>query len=185
MKLKMFLITLLGGFFGVHRFIRGQKGLGILYLLTFGIFGIGWVVDCVIAFKNMNKSTYIKFKVRSWGIYLDNISMWQNANARDQWVGATYSSKNLYQYSWMSNVDDLVLKPEPQNEYSKDAIAVYLGSHKIGYVPNPVNKQYYKKLIKAKEIKADIYSGDSKYIDRHGDLIVDKRDPIVDITVLI
>ena len=33
------------GFLGLHRFYLRQPGIGILYLLTFGIIGIGYLVD--------------------------------------------------------------------------------------------------------------------------------------------
>ena len=33
------------GFFGVHRFYMHKWGTGILWLCTFGLFGIGWVYD--------------------------------------------------------------------------------------------------------------------------------------------
>ena len=43
------IITLLGffGFAGLHRFILGQIGLGILYILTVGLCFIGTIVDLV------------------------------------------------------------------------------------------------------------------------------------------
>ena len=43
------ILTLLGffGFAGLHRFILGQIGLGILYILTFGLCFIGTIVDLV------------------------------------------------------------------------------------------------------------------------------------------
>lgn len=43
-----FFICLFFGCFGVHRFRKKQIGLGILYLLTFGLFGVGWLFDSII-----------------------------------------------------------------------------------------------------------------------------------------
>ena len=37
----------LGGL-SAHRFYLGQTGMGILYLLTFQLFGIGWIIDLFI-----------------------------------------------------------------------------------------------------------------------------------------
>lgn len=44
------LLSFLGSF-GVHRFYLGKWGTGILYLCTFGLFGIGWLYD----FFNLNE----------------------------------------------------------------------------------------------------------------------------------
>ena len=42
------LLCLFLGYLGVHKFYEGRVGLGILYLLTFGLAGIGWLIDCII-----------------------------------------------------------------------------------------------------------------------------------------
>lgn len=36
------------GVFGAHKFYEGKIGMGILYLLTFGLFGIGVFIDFIV-----------------------------------------------------------------------------------------------------------------------------------------
>lgn len=45
------LLTIFLGWMGAHRFYRKQYGIGLLYLLTIGLFCIGWIVDICIAIK--------------------------------------------------------------------------------------------------------------------------------------
>ena len=40
-------LCLLGGGIGAHRYYVGKVGTGILYTLTIGLFGIGYLVDLV------------------------------------------------------------------------------------------------------------------------------------------
>lgn len=46
-KWVAFLLCLFLGVFGAHKFYEGKIGMGILYLFTVGLFGIGWVVDLI------------------------------------------------------------------------------------------------------------------------------------------
>lgn len=46
-KWVAFVLCILLGGFGVHRFYVGKAGTGILWLFTCGMFGIGWIVDCI------------------------------------------------------------------------------------------------------------------------------------------
>lgn len=40
-------LCILLGYIGVHRFYVGKIGTGILYFLTVGLFGIGWIWDII------------------------------------------------------------------------------------------------------------------------------------------
>lgn len=42
-----FLLCLFFGVFGAHKFYEGKFGMGLIYLFTVGIFGIGWIIDLV------------------------------------------------------------------------------------------------------------------------------------------
>lgn len=46
-KWVAFILCVLLGCFGAHKFYEGRAGMGILYLFTFGLFGIGWFIDCI------------------------------------------------------------------------------------------------------------------------------------------
>ena len=48
------------GFWGVHKFYEGKNGEGILYLFTFGLFGIGWLADIFILLLKPNPYMVIK-----------------------------------------------------------------------------------------------------------------------------
>lgn len=46
-KWVAFLLCLFLGYFGAHKFYEGKVGMGILYLFTLGLFGIGWIIDII------------------------------------------------------------------------------------------------------------------------------------------
>lgn len=45
---KDFYFCLFLGFLGVHKFRKGKKDFGFLYLFTLGILGLGWIIDTII-----------------------------------------------------------------------------------------------------------------------------------------
>lgn len=61
--LPAFLLCFFLGFLGVHRFYVGKAGTGVLQRLTFGGFGIWWLIDFIVILvgsftdKDKNKLT--------------------------------------------------------------------------------------------------------------------------------
>lgn len=52
------LVTVFLGPLGIHKFLNKEVGWGILYLFTYGLFGIGWLVDIVkVVSKMINGET--------------------------------------------------------------------------------------------------------------------------------
>ena len=46
-KWVAFFLCLFLGFIGAHKFYEGKIGMGILYIFTCGLFGIGWLIDLI------------------------------------------------------------------------------------------------------------------------------------------
>jgi len=61
------------GFTGIYRFIKKQYLIGIIYLLTFGLFGIGWLYDTIIV---------IKWSLKVWPKY-EKINKTKKFNTED------------------------------------------------------------------------------------------------------
>ena len=51
--MKGLLLAILLGPFGGYRFYKKQYVLGVVYLLTFGLFCIGWFVDIFVAIREL------------------------------------------------------------------------------------------------------------------------------------
>ena len=53
-KWVAFFLCLFIGYLGAHKFYEGKTGTGVLYLLTCGILGIGWMIDIVVLLLKPN-----------------------------------------------------------------------------------------------------------------------------------
>lgn len=49
------------GYFGVHKFYEGDNKMGIIYLCTIGLFGIGWIIDLIMILTKPNPY-YVEIK---------------------------------------------------------------------------------------------------------------------------
>ena len=54
-KLVAYLLWWFLGFIGVHKFYVGKTGMGILYIFTGGLFGIGWLIDAFTLGKQVDE----------------------------------------------------------------------------------------------------------------------------------
>ena len=61
-KTAALLVTIFLGGLGVHRFMAGKIGTGIIWLLTGGCFGIGYIIDIV----NVATGTFTKKDGTPW-----------------------------------------------------------------------------------------------------------------------
>ena len=55
-KLTYFFLTLFLGSFGVHKFYKGKILMGLIYLFTHGLFGVGYIIDIINAVINLAKN---------------------------------------------------------------------------------------------------------------------------------
>lgn len=46
-RIVALLLCVFGGFLGLHQFYVGKLFMGLIYLITGGIFGIGWIIDII------------------------------------------------------------------------------------------------------------------------------------------
>lgn len=53
-KLVAFLLCLFLGYLGIHKFYEGKILMGVIYLFTLGVFGIGWVIDLIVILLKPN-----------------------------------------------------------------------------------------------------------------------------------
>ena len=54
-KIEEVIFVVFFGMFGAHKFMKGEIGMGLLYLFTGGLFGIGWIYDIIKTIEGIDK----------------------------------------------------------------------------------------------------------------------------------
>lgn len=143
-------IVVLFGWAGVHKFIAGKKVQGLIYLFTFGVGGIGWLLDivlAVVAYANSTnssgngKGTVIsasgvreeEIEVAGVTYYLDSVMSLANESYKWHKPPAENAGRRVYRYYFTNEPVELV--PEPSNAHDPNAVMVMIAGRKVGYVP--------------------------------------------------
>lgn len=172
-----FILVLLLGWSGIHKFIEKKTALGIIYFFTFGLFGIGWLIDIIIAgskLKNKSvKSTMptssgntLRIDVVGENYRKNEIASVMSGNRMynipdDEFIKKVDSHKNIYRFKFRETEAQLV--PEPTNPHDANAIKVLVDGVHVGYIPANRCIEIKKRLSGIKSITAKLYGGDYKY----------------------
>lgn len=152
------ILCLLFGYMGVHKFYKGKTGMGILYLCTFGLFGVGWIYDIVVLClaigkrsDSLNKDSQNTasnsntltgnpvhtYKVAGITHYTENVIQLATANpqytmTKKQIIAADLTGYTIWKYQFAPQKAELI--PEPDNPYDPNAIKVIVDGLHIGYI---------------------------------------------------
>ena len=150
---EKFIIVILLGWLGVHKFMEKNIKLGCVYLLTFGLFGIGWffdVIKALFALLNENKESQKQHTTNYEPIKKEILDIKppvkpeseKNYDLFEKLVDDYYL---VYEYEKEIAMPEMnaitgnggkkiTFKQEPDNEYDNCAVALYLNETKIGYL---------------------------------------------------
>lgn len=134
-KNSRILITILGGWFGLHRYLDHKIISGLIYTFTFGVFGIGWLIDIYRAFTAPDFSKGVNY---SPSTNLPVPDQCLSINDRNYELAYNYNNVELYTmtpFSFSIPFNALLgFRTEPDNDYDKKAIYFLWNNTNIGYI---------------------------------------------------
>ena len=183
-----FFVTLFLGPLGVHKFLKHQTGMGFVYLFTFGLFGIGWLVDTVKAAAacfghsaDRSKKTFDKYKEETFfavGMYYHQEEIGKLAVCNPDWKKTNKSLLNegkgqqkIFRYNYIHK--PVYLVPEPENLDDDNAVYVQVAGEKVAYISGMEN-EHVLDILQNHEVKfvsAFIGGGDYKVISENGEML--------------
>lgn len=87
-----FVCTIFFGWLGTYRFSKGQTLLGFVYMLTFGLFGIGWLVDICLSYKEID---FDSLKSRNNELYFNTKDDYTSTISKNGWIIEQRINPNL------------------------------------------------------------------------------------------
>lgn len=140
-----FILCITMGYCGAHKFYAKKYSIGFLYLFTFGLFGIGWIYDCMKLLSNLqnsiNNSTSITgTKInKNYELSYKTFSKCDDNNRELRYEYYDVEVKGtIYRNFDISilEIDHFIhFEFEPENEYDKNAIKILYDDIFIGYIP--------------------------------------------------
>ena len=143
-------LCVLGGWLGLHQFYRRKPIMGIIYLLTFGLFGIGWIVDIISTLRRYKASRPVEtshadfqtpdgetYRVTGINYHIPELMSLATENklyqlSNSDIIKKGLAGKRIWKYSFNRNSVDLV--PEPDNPHDPNAIKVIIDGAHVGYI---------------------------------------------------
>lgn len=147
---KLYWITFLLGWCGIHRFYQKKIGTGILYLCTFGLFAIGWLVDGIkVALEwqklidKKNSTGRSKKEIYERAKALDQKELYRNTTRGYKRYCPSCGSENCHAF-----VEDKVIrqgKTKVQTSVNLNPLKPFtVFNHKEKVVRNPLTMQVSK-----------------------------------------
>lgn len=162
----MFITCLVGGWFGLHKFIEGKKGLGFLYLFTLGLCGIGWIVDCIRYYKKIKKPERV-----TTGTFNNDPKPQSDNHIHLSFKVAGVTFKNgrktrqaiLRDFKW-GNEPILTIDFEEYEYEGKAAVYVKINDQVVGSIPADTTQTFleYEQKYKRQDVDASVYGGNKK-----------------------
>lgn len=153
------LLCIFGGWLGLHKFAEKKVGMGVLYLFTFGLCGIGWFIDCVKYIISYVKSKppvtpvsqpvaapYIFFSFKVAGVTFKNGRKTRQAILRAfKWGDETVETVDFEKYLYEG----------------RDAVYVKINDQIVGNIPSEHTQTFldYEKNYKRDNVHCEIYGG--------------------------
>lgn len=139
-----FIICLFFGYLGFHKFYEKKYKIGLLYLFTFGLLGIGWIYDIFIYLKIIiitNKNNINKVS-NSNNFFRESNSTFPKYD--DEYRNLKYEyydvcvKGSLYRDFDITQIEldhPVFFEFEPNNPHDENAIKILYNNLFIGYIP--------------------------------------------------
>ena len=149
------ILTVFFGWFGYYRLAKNQIGLFVLWLLTCGLFGIGWIVDIICALVDYlstpsiptNPSLLVSVPVQkptSASSITSNLQLYKQYTNVELFCQGDMESD----FSSFRKGDKIVFEEDENNIHDSGTILIYTESYDfVGYMYNNTLREMMHKYI--------------------------------------